>query len=82
MDQPVVHWTPSISPSGLTIYSGDRFPAWRGNVFLGALSGLDLRRLELQNGRVTHQEVLQLVARGPRNGSVTCVKVPTDCCTC
>src|SRR5262249_36338499 len=28
MDQPVVHWTPSISPSGLTIYSGDRFPGW------------------------------------------------------
>jgi glucose/arabinose dehydrogenase len=66
MDQPVVHWTPSISPSGLTIYSGDRFPAWRGHVFLGALSGLDLRRLELQNGRVTHQEVIQLRARGPR----------------
>jgi glucose/arabinose dehydrogenase len=66
LDQPIVHWTPSISPSGLTIYSGDRFPAWRGHLFLGALSGLDLRRLEVQNGRVTHQEVLQLVARGPR----------------
>jgi aldose sugar dehydrogenase len=66
MDQPIVHWTPSISPSGLTIYSGDRFPAWRGNVFLGALSGLDLRRLELQNGRVTHQEVIRVVARGTR----------------
>ena len=70
MDQPVVHWTPSISPSGLTIYSGDRFPAWRGNVFLGALSGFDLRRLELQNGRVTHQEVLQLLARGSRRIAV------------
>lgn len=56
MDQPLVHWTPSISPSGLTIYSGDRFPAWRGHVFLGALSGEHLRRLELQNGRVTHEE--------------------------
>jgi glucose/arabinose dehydrogenase len=66
MDQPIIHWTPSISPSGLTIYSGDRFPTWRGNLFLGALSGLDLRRLELQNGRVTHQEVLQLLARGPQ----------------
>ena len=56
MDQPLVHWTPSISPSGLTIYSGDPFPAWRGDVFLGALSGEHLRRLELQNGRVTHEE--------------------------
>jgi glucose/arabinose dehydrogenase len=66
MDQPVVHWTPSISPSGLTIYSGDRFPAWRGNVFLGALSGLNLRRLELLNGRVTHQEELLLTSRHKR----------------
>ena len=65
MDQPLVHWTPSISPSGLTIYSGDRFPAWRGNVFLGALSGLNLRRLELRDGHVTHEEVL-LAGRAQR----------------
>ena len=58
MDQPIVHWTPSIAPSGLTIYSGDRFPEWRGNAFLGALSGQHLRRLELGNGRVTHEEEL------------------------
>jgi glucose/arabinose dehydrogenase len=58
MDQPVVHWTPSISPSGLTRYSGDRIPEWRGNIFLGALSARQLRRLEVENGRVTHQEVL------------------------
>jgi glucose/arabinose dehydrogenase len=58
MDQPIVHWTPSISPSGLIIYSGDRFPEWRGNAFVGALSGEHLRRLELQNGRVTHEETL------------------------
>jgi glucose/arabinose dehydrogenase len=66
MDQPVVHWTPSIAPSGLTIYSGDRFPAWRGNAFLGALAGLHLRRLELQNGHVTHQEALVPLARSPQ----------------
>ncbi len=58
MDQPIVHWTPSISPSGLTIYSGDRFPAWRDHAFLGALSGQHLRRLELRKGRVTHEEKL------------------------
>src|SRR5262249_25054677 len=61
MDQPVVQWTPSISPSGLTIYAGDRFPAWRGNVFLGALSGQHLRRLELRDGRVPHE--MELLAR-------------------
>jgi glucose/arabinose dehydrogenase len=58
MDQPLVHWEPSIAPSGLTVYSGDRFPAWRGNVFLGALAGRHLRRLEVENGHVRHQEVL------------------------
>ena len=65
MDQPVTYWVPSISPSGLTVYSGDRFPAWRGNVFLGALSGMDLRRLEVVNRRVTHQETIVL-SSGPR----------------
>jgi aldose sugar dehydrogenase len=65
MDQPVTYWVPSISPSGLTIYSGDRFSAWRGNVFLGALSGLDLRRLEIVNRHVIHQETIVL-SGGPR----------------
>ena len=66
MDQPVVHWTPSISPSGLTIYSGNRFPMWRGNVFLGALSGQHLRRLQLRDGRVTEQEAMQVTSRPQR----------------
>jgi glucose/arabinose dehydrogenase len=64
MDQPIVHWTPSISPSGLTLYSGRRVPAWRGNLFLGALSAAHLRRLEVRDGRVTHQE--ELVPTGRR----------------
>jgi hypothetical protein len=46
------------------IYSGDRFPAWRGNGFLDALSGLDLRRLELQNSPVRRQEVSPTVPDG------------------
>jgi len=66
MEQPVVHWTPSISPSGLTIYSGDRFPMWRSQVFLGALSGLDLRRVELRNGHATQQEAIQVTSRSRR----------------
>jgi glucose/arabinose dehydrogenase len=83
MDRPVVHWTPSIAPSGLTIYSGAPFPAWRGNVFLGALSGLNLRRLELQDGSVTHQEVLQVTPgrqriRDVRQGPDGLLHVLTD----
>ena len=36
-EQPLVVWVPSIAPSGLTFYSGDRFPAWKGNLFLGGM---------------------------------------------
>jgi glucose/arabinose dehydrogenase len=60
LDQPVAYWVPSISPSGLTVYRGDRFPAWRGNIFLGALSGTHLRRLVIDNGKVAHQEEIRI----------------------
>ncbi len=56
MAQPVHYWVPSISPSGLTIYDGDRFPAWRGSFFAGALSGELLVRLEVAGGRAVVEE--------------------------
>ena len=37
MEQPEIVWIPSIAPSGLVFYSGDRFPAWRGDLFAGSL---------------------------------------------
>ena len=37
MEQPEIVWIPSIAPSGLLFYSGDRFPAWRGDLFTGSL---------------------------------------------
>lgn len=58
MAQPVHYWVPSISPSGLTFYTGTQFPAWRGNAFVGALSARALVRLELDGDRVTHEERL------------------------
>jgi aldose sugar dehydrogenase len=36
-EPPIVFWVPSIAPSGMTFYTGDRFPSWRGNVFVGAM---------------------------------------------
>jgi glucose/arabinose dehydrogenase len=36
-ESPIVFWVPSIAPSGMTFYTGDRFPSWRGNVFVGAM---------------------------------------------
>lgn len=58
MEQPVVYWVPSISPSGMTIYNGDAFPKWKGNIFLGNLSSTHLRRLVLEGHKVTKQEEL------------------------
>ncbi len=46
-EAPKVWWTPSISPSSLMIYSGDLFPAWKGDAFIGALSGKALIRVDL-----------------------------------
>jgi glucose/arabinose dehydrogenase len=58
MEQPVVHWAPSISPSGIGFYTGDTFPKWKGDLFVAALSGQHLRRLVLENGKVVKQEPL------------------------
>ena len=38
MEQPEIVWIPSIAPSGLMFYTGDRFPAWKGNLFVGSLT--------------------------------------------
>ena len=37
-EQPVVFWVPSIAPSGMTFYTGNHFPAWRGDLFVGAMT--------------------------------------------
>ena len=58
MAQPARYWVPSISPSGLTFYDGAAFPQWQGNLFLGALSGEILVRLELEGDKVVHEERL------------------------
>jgi glucose/arabinose dehydrogenase len=58
MEQPVVYWVPSIAPSGMAFYEGEAFPEWRGDLFLGALSHLHLRRLEIKGETVVAQEEL------------------------
>jgi aldose sugar dehydrogenase len=37
MEQPLVFWVPAIATSGLTFYTGDRFPTWKGHVFAGGM---------------------------------------------
>ncbi len=58
MEQPVHYWVPSIAPSGMTFYTGDLFPAWRGNLFVGALAAQLLVRLELDGDKVVKEERL------------------------
>jgi glucose/arabinose dehydrogenase len=58
MEQPVYYWDPVISPSGMTIYSGDLFPEWRGNFFVGGLSSRALVRLAVEGDRVVGEERL------------------------
>jgi glucose/arabinose dehydrogenase len=56
MAQPLYYWDPSIAPSGMTFYDGDVFPEWRGDLFIGALKFRQLVRLEIDEGRVVHEE--------------------------
>ena len=56
MAQPLHYWVPSIAPSGMTFYDGERFPNWQGDLFIGSLKFNMLVRLELEDGRVVHEE--------------------------
>ncbi|MDT8321038.1 MAG: PQQ-dependent sugar dehydrogenase [Xanthomonadales bacterium] len=65
MAQPVRYWVPSIAPSGLAVYEADLFPAWKGDLFVGALVAQEVRRLEVAGQKVLHEEALfsELAAR-------------------
>lgn len=58
LEQPVYYWDPSIAPSGMTFYTGDKFPAWKGSLFVGALKFQLLARLEVDGNRVVKEERL------------------------
>jgi glucose/arabinose dehydrogenase len=64
-EQPVYYWDPVIAPSGMQFYTGEAFPAWRGNLFVGGLRATSLVRLTLEGDRVTGEEHL-LSDRGQR----------------
>ena len=63
VEPPVRQWTPSIAPSGMAFYTGDVFPQWKGNVFVGALKFQLLARLVLEGGKVVHEERLDIGKR-------------------
>jgi glucose/arabinose dehydrogenase len=58
MEQPIYYYNPDIAPSGMLFYSGNAFPAWRGNLFIGAMTRGHLNRLVIEHDRVLHEERL------------------------
>ncbi len=56
MAQPLHKWVPSIAPSGMAFYAGDRFPRWKNDLFVGALRDAMLVRLRLEGEKVVHEE--------------------------
>jgi glucose/arabinose dehydrogenase len=58
MEQPIHYWDPSIAPSGMTFYTGDAFPEWRGDLFVGSLKFGYLARLDIEDGRIVGEEKL------------------------
>lgn len=65
MEQPIYYWDPVISPSGITFYNADLIPEWKGNLFLGALSGSHICRVVIKDNKVTGEERL-LADKGER----------------
>ena len=58
MEQPLHYWVPSIAPSGMAFYTGDKFPNWKGNLLVGALRDEMLVRLELNGEKIVREERL------------------------
>jgi glucose/arabinose dehydrogenase len=74
-EPPKVWWNPSISPGGLLIYTGDKFPAWKGDALIPALSGEALIRVDIDGDKARKadqwdmDERIRAVDQGP-GGSV------------
>ncbi len=58
MEQPILHWTPSIATSQIAFYTGDRFPQWKNNLLLGSLAQQRFIRFEVDGRKIIHEEEL------------------------
>ncbi|HEY5559573.1 MAG TPA: PQQ-dependent sugar dehydrogenase [Steroidobacteraceae bacterium] len=64
MEQPLLYWVPSIAPSGMTFHSGNAFPAWKGQLFVGGLAARQLVRLAFDpDGRIRSEERIAIGER-------------------
>jgi glucose/arabinose dehydrogenase len=62
-EAPKAFWVPAISPAGLIIYSGDLFPEWKGNAFLGGMSSQALIRVEIDGDSASEAERFEMGQR-------------------
>ena len=58
MEQPVIHWTPSIAVCGIDFYDGEVFKNWKNNLLVSSLKFENLYRLEIKDNKVTEQEIV------------------------
>ena len=58
VEAPLLHWTPSIAPSGMTVYTGDLFPQWQDDLLVGGLVTRQVHRVRLADGEATELEAL------------------------
>lgn len=58
MEQPIIHWTPSIAVSAIEFVSSAQFPKWKNQLLVGALKFEELRRLDIEGSKVKEQEIL------------------------
>jgi glucose/arabinose dehydrogenase len=82
MEQPVMVWVPSIALSGMVFYTGDKFPSWKGNLFVGGMAGLQLQRVVFTEkgpiGRETLLAELRQRIRDVRQGPDGFLYLVTD----
>ncbi len=84
MEQPVYYWDPTIAPSGITFYTGNLIPEWKGNLFVAALRGSHIVRLVIKDNKVVGEERLftdlqkrfRYIAQGPDGALYTIIDDP------
>ena len=63
LEQPIKYWVPSIAPSGMTTYRGDKFPGWKGDIFISSMIPGELRRLKISKQGVEEEILIDNLGR-------------------
>ncbi|GIZ10948.1 PQQ-dependent sugar dehydrogenase [Pseudomonas sp. NCCP-436] len=58
LSDPLLHWTPSVAPAGLTLYRGELFPQWQGDLFVATLAEGSVRRIRIHGDRLAGEDIL------------------------